>query len=77
VAPQELDAAIDEYVATITEFSGHVIGVGKDVFYRQAGLSQREAYELTEPVMSKSAAEAAAQEGMSAFLAKRSPVWPD
>jgi enoyl-CoA hydratase/carnithine racemase len=77
VAPHELDAAIDEYVATITEFSGHVIGVGKDVFYRQAGLSQREAYELTQPVMSKSAAEAAAQEGMSAFLAKRPPVWPD
>jgi enoyl-CoA hydratase/carnithine racemase len=77
VAADELDAAVDEYVATINGFSGHVIGVGKEVFYRQAGLRQREAYEVTQPVMARSAGEAAAQEGMSAFLAKRPPVWPD
>jgi enoyl-CoA hydratase/carnithine racemase len=77
VAPEELDAAVDEYVYTIAGFSARVIAVGKEVFYRQAGLSQHEAYAVTQPVMSESAAADHAQEGMTAFLDRRPPEWPD
>ena len=72
-----LDAAVDEYVSTIAGFSGHVIALGKDTFYRQAGLRQRDAYSVAQPVMSDNAAGEHAQEGMSAFLDKRPPEWPD
>lgn len=77
VAPEDLDQAVDEYVEAIAGFSGSVIALGKDAFYRQASLSQHDAYTLTQPIMAGSAAAPAAQEGMSAFLAKRSPEWPD
>lgn len=73
---EQLDAAIDEYVDTIAGFSGHVIGLGKATFYRQAGLSQHDAYRLAQPVMAENAELPHAQEGMSAFLEKRSPDWP-
>lgn len=77
VPPDELDAAVTEYVDTIAQFSRHVVALGKDTFYRQAGLSQREAYGVAQPVMADNAALEHAQEGMSAFLDKRRPVWPD
>lgn len=77
VPPGELDAAIDDYVDTIASFSRRVIGLGKQTFYRQAGLSQREAYDVAAPVMAENAAAAEAQEGISAFLDKRAPVWPE
>lgn len=77
VGPAELDAAITEYVNTISSFSGHVIGLGKETFYRQAGLPQSQAYEVAKPVMADNAHQEHAQEGMSAFLEKRPPKWPD
>ncbi|MGA7270791.1 MAG: enoyl-CoA hydratase [Acidimicrobiia bacterium] len=76
VPADQLDAAVDEYVETILSFSAHVIALGKDAFYRQAGLSQHAAYELAQPIMAKSAHADHAQEGMSAFLDKRPPDWP-
>ncbi|HEX2155189.1 MAG TPA: enoyl-CoA hydratase [Acidimicrobiia bacterium] len=77
VPPEELDAAVTEYVETIAGFSRHVIGLGKETFYRQADLPQREAYGVTQRVMADSAVGEQAQEGMSAFLDKRRPEWPD
>lgn len=77
VPADELDVAVDEYVETIVSYSGHVIGIGKETFYRQAGLSQRAAYEVAAPVMADSASLPHAQEGMSAFLEKRAAEWPD
>ncbi len=77
VPPQDLDAAVDEYVGTIAGFSSHVIALGKDTFYRQTNVSQKEAYGVASPVMAANAGDEHAQEGMSAFLEKRRPVWPD
>lgn len=77
VPAEDLDAAVTDYVDTIAGFSGHVIGLGKEAFYRQAGQSLRDAYEVTQPVMADNAALPHAQEGMSAFLEKRPPEWPD
>ncbi len=77
VPPEELDAAVDEYVETISSYSGHVIGLGKETFYRQVGLPLEEAYAVAQPVMADNAGAPHAQEGMSAFLEKRPPAWPD
>ncbi|MFP3915645.1 MAG: enoyl-CoA hydratase [Actinomycetota bacterium] len=77
VPPDALDEAIDEYVETIAGFSGHVIALGKETFYRQAGLSQRDAYAVAQPVMAENAAQDHAREGITAFLEKRRPDWPD
>lgn len=77
VPPEQLDAAVDEYVTTVASFSGEVIGLGKEAFYRQASLDQGAAYRLAARVMADNAAGEAAQEGIGAFLEKRDPVWPD
>lgn len=77
VPPEQLDAAVDEYVETISSYSGHVIGLGKETFYRQVGLPLEEAYAVAQPVMADNAGAPHAQEGMSAFLEKRPPAWPD
>lgn len=77
VPADQLDAAVTEYVEAILSFSRHVVGLGKTTFHRQASLGQDEAYEVAEPVMAENAAGPHAQEGMSAFLEKRPPVWPD
>jgi enoyl-CoA hydratase/carnithine racemase len=77
VAPAELDAAVDGYVDAIVAFSGRVIGLGKEAFYRQASLPQTDAYRVAQPVMADNAALPDAQEGMTAVLEKRPPVWVD
>lgn len=75
VLADELDAAIDEIVADIVKSSPMVIGLGKDAFYAQIDLEEDAAYEVTAPIMAGNAAAGDAQEGMSAFLDKRQPVW--
>ena len=75
VPPDELRAAVDELAARITRFSDHTIAIGKQAFYRQLDCGEPEAYELTKQVMAANAATADAQEGIDAFLGKRSPSW--
>ncbi len=75
VPADELDAAVDALVGKILAFSGETIGIGKRAFYAQADLHEHDAYRVTKPVMAANARTADAQEGMSAFLAKREPRW--
>jgi len=51
------------------------VGVGKAAFYAQIDLPQAQAYAHAKEVMTENARAADAQEGMSAFLQKRSPKW--
>jgi enoyl-CoA hydratase/carnithine racemase len=51
------------------------VGIGKRAFYDQIDLDERGAYELTRGVMATNAQTGDAQEGMGAFLEKRSPTW--
>jgi enoyl-CoA hydratase/carnithine racemase len=76
-APADLEAATVALVAEITRFSPRVIATGKQAFYRQVDLAEVDAYEVTAPIMSCSAAAADAQEGIAAFLEKRPAVWRD
>ncbi|MDQ2680318.1 MAG: enoyl-CoA hydratase [Candidatus Eremiobacteraeota bacterium] len=59
----------------IAEASSVVVGLGKSAFYTQIDLNQRSAYAYAKEIMTMNALENDAQEGMSAFLAKRTPVW--
>jgi enoyl-CoA hydratase/carnithine racemase len=77
VPAAELDRAVDELVGAIARWSPRTIGIGKEAFYRQLDLDEHRAYELTASVMSTSSVTADAQEGICAFLEKRSPRWPD
>ncbi|MGB7859351.1 MAG: enoyl-CoA hydratase [Acidimicrobiia bacterium] len=77
VPANQLDDAVNELVAKILRFSSETIALGKNVYYAQAELPEEAAYEITTPVMAANAASADAQEGMSAFLDKREPVWSD
>jgi enoyl-CoA hydratase/carnithine racemase len=77
VPAAELDAAVAALAAKIAVASPRTVAIGKRTFYAQVERDEAGAYDLTTPVMARSAASADAQEGMSAFLAKRPPIWPD
>ncbi len=75
VPAAELDDAIETLVGRIARFSRTVIGIGKEAFYSQMELDEHRAYDLTKAVMASNARLSDAQEGMSAFLEKRTPEW--
>src|SRR5438874_855808 len=71
----ELRSATGALADRIIASSAYVVGLGKRAFYRQIRLPQPEAYAYASEVMCTNAAADDAQEGMSAFLEKRRPVW--
>ena len=75
VAADELDAAVAALVAKIAASSPLTVALGKDAFWAQIELDEHRAYDIGRSVMVKNAMTADAQEGMSAFVEKRSPEW--
>jgi enoyl-CoA hydratase/carnithine racemase len=75
VPAEELDEAVAELAGKIAAASGLVVGFGKQAFYRQIDLDKRQAYDLTKAVMTMNAMTGDAQEGICAFLEKRTPTW--
>jgi enoyl-CoA hydratase/carnithine racemase len=75
VPAEDLDAAVADLAARLADASPLTLQIGKEAFYRQVDLDQRQAYDLTKTVMSLNAMAGDAQEGMSAFLTKRPPQW--
>jgi enoyl-CoA hydratase/carnithine racemase len=73
--PGQLRAEVDRLVDQITRWNPKVIGIGKGAYYRQEGLDEAAAYEVTQPIMATNAASDEAQEGFAAFLEKRPPRW--
>ncbi len=71
----ELRATTNEFAAQIASASPLTLGIGKQAFYAQIDLDQAKAYDYTKEVMSLNAMAADAQEGIGAFLAKRTPCW--
>jgi enoyl-CoA hydratase/carnithine racemase len=75
VAPDALESQTDALAATVAHASRFVVGLGKAAFYAQIDLDQPKAYAYAKEVMSMNALAHDAQEGMSAFVEKRSPRW--
>ena len=71
----DLDAAVAALADRIAQASPLVVGIGKEAFYRQAAMSTADAYTYTRGVMADNATRADAQEGMDAFVTKRTPTW--
>ena len=75
VAGEELDAAVQELVDSLLASSPLTVRLGKKAFYEQLSLDEAAAYERAVAVMTENALSHDAQEGMGAFLQKRSPEW--
>ena len=75
VTPDELESAVQKLVAAIARSSAYTVRTGKHAFYAQVDRTDDAAYEHCAPVMAENALAHDAQEGMTAFLEKRDPVW--
>src|ERR1051326_573676 len=73
VAASELSAATRALAAKVAEASSLVVAIGKQAFYTQIDLDQQKAYAYAKEMMSMNAMAADAQEGIGAFLGKRTP----
>lgn len=75
VPADSLDAEVNRLVDAIVASSPLTVGIGKEAFYSQIELDEHRAYDHTKIVMTANALAADAQEGICAFLAKRTPQW--
>ena len=76
LAPADLlEARTAALARQIAAKSPLTLAIGKEAFYRQAGLSLDEAYAYTREVMVRNLEAADAREGIDAFIDKRPPVW--
>lgn len=75
VAVEELEAAVLELVTAIVRSSAYTVATGKRAFYAQVDQAEEAAYDDCKLVMTENALAPDAQEGMTAFLEKRHPVW--
>jgi enoyl-CoA hydratase/carnithine racemase len=75
VAPgRELQAALD-FAKKITAKSALTLKIGKEAFYRQIEMPLAEAYRYASEVMVENMMARDAEEGISAFIDKRTPKW--
>jgi enoyl-CoA hydratase/carnithine racemase len=75
VPPAALDAAVEEFVASIVAKPRAAIAMGKELFYRQAELPIEAAYEAATQTIACNMMNGAALEGVQAFIDKRPPRW--
>jgi enoyl-CoA hydratase/carnithine racemase len=75
VPASELKTATRKLAARIAEASPLTVSIGKQAYYTQIDLDQPKAYAYAKEVMSMNALAGDAQEGISAFLEKRSACW--
>ena len=75
VAADRLRAETLELAGRIAEASDLVVALGKQAYYTQIDLDQPKAYAYAKEVMSMNSLAHDAQEGISAFLEKRTPHW--
>lgn len=75
VPAADLESTVAELAGRIGRFSGDTLAIGKRAFYDQIDRTEPEAYAAMTEVMATNAVTCDAQEGISAFLGKRDPVW--
>jgi enoyl-CoA hydratase/carnithine racemase len=72
---QALDAQVELLLAGILDKPRAALAFGKELIYRQQGLSLQAAYALAGQTMAINMMDPAAQEGVRAFTEKRTPAW--
>jgi enoyl-CoA hydratase/carnithine racemase len=75
VAPERLDAEIEQFVGSILAKPRTAIAMGKELFYRQREMGIEAAYQLANQTMAANMMDRCAQEGVTAFTEKRKPDW--
>ena len=75
VEPARLDEEIETILASIIAKPRVAIALGKELFYRQVELGIEAAYAAAGETMACNMMEAAALEGVQAFIDKRPPRW--
>lgn len=75
VPTEQLEDAVAELAAKIVSKSPAVVKIGKQAFYRQLEMPLEDAYAYASAVMTENMFFEDADEGMSAFIDKRPPVW--
>ncbi len=73
---QELDAAL-QLARAVASKSRHVVGIGKEAFYRQREMTLAAAYDYAAEVMTENMMLQQSNEGICAFLEKREPTWSE
>jgi len=72
----EMDAAL-ALARKIAAKSSYTVKIGKEAFYRQAEMSLAAAYRYASEVMVENMMARDAEEGICAFIDKRTPTWED
>jgi enoyl-CoA hydratase/carnithine racemase len=76
VAPDRVVNEAVELGRRIAMKPKRTLKIGKEAFYRQAEMPVEEAYRYTSQIMVENMLDAEAEEGIGAFLDKRTPNWP-
>ena len=75
VPDANLKNAVAALAAQIASKSPVALAIGKEAFYRQAGMPLADAYRFASEVMARNMRSEDAAEGIDDFLDKRDPVW--
>ena len=75
VPAEALDAEVERLVASILAKPRVALAMGKELFYRQREMGLEAAYQLAGQTMAINMMDACAQEGVTAFIEKRTPHW--
>ena len=77
VAPDALAPETTRLAQLIATKPHGTLKIGKEAFYRQIEMGLADAYDYASRVMTENMLAAEAAEGISAFIEKREPKWPD
>lgn len=75
VSADALDAEVESLVQAIVAKPRLALAMGKQLFYQQAEMGIEAAYQLAGQTMACNMVDEVAQEGVQAFIEKRSPSW--
>ncbi len=75
VDPEKLAETTREWAMEIAQYSRYTLAFGKQAFYKQIDLEEASAYNYVSQAMAINCLSEDAQEGMTAFLEKRTPIW--
>jgi enoyl-CoA hydratase/carnithine racemase len=77
VSPTELSDATTKLAQLIASKPSKTVKIGKEAFYRQLEMGLSQAYDYASEVMTTNMLAAEAEEGIGAFVEKRTPNWPE